>query len=266
MVASCSKRCPTWNIPELLDLLALWGEKAVQSQLCSSHRNLDTYGQISLGLCGKGYEWDTVQCKAKIKELSQACQKAKEVNCHSGADPETCHFCKELDPILGSNPTSTAKSPVDTLVRQEVAESGPNPEDKVVGKEVELEDDVEPTAGLSSGTASQEFFSTLEVSSQSQQSLSGKQEAGEEGPGRCGLKGNLLHTGRVSLPDKEVTKEDIFQEVLQSSEAEKRERREWRETETQDRKDTEENIQKAHEQMIKVMEVQTEKLKSLSTL
>ncbi|EMP34338.1 hypothetical protein UY3_08507 [Chelonia mydas] len=63
-----------------------------------------------------------------------------------------------------------------------MAESGPNPQDEVVDEEVELEDDVEPTAGLPNGAASQELFTTPEVSSQSQQSLSGEQEAGEETP------------------------------------------------------------------------------------
>ncbi|KAG6928746.1 zinc finger and SCAN domain containing 20, partial [Chelydra serpentina] len=113
--APCSKRSPTWSTPELLDLLVLQGEEALQSQLHSSHRNSDTYRQISHGFLGKGYEWDTHQCHAKIKELRQAYQKAKEANCCSGAAPKTCHFYKELDTILGSELTSTAKTPVATL-------------------------------------------------------------------------------------------------------------------------------------------------------
>ncbi|EMP35934.1 hypothetical protein UY3_06900 [Chelonia mydas] len=78
------------------------------------------------------------------------------------------------------DPTSTAKSLVDTSAGLETADSRLNPENEVVDEEVELEDDVERTAGLSA--VSQDLFSTLEVSSQSQQFVSGKHHAGEESP------------------------------------------------------------------------------------
>ncbi|EMP27131.1 Zinc finger and SCAN domain-containing protein 29 [Chelonia mydas] len=152
MAAPGSKRSPAWSTPELLDLLALWGEEAGQSQLPSSCRNFDTYGQISCGRLDKGYERDTHQCHTKIKELRQAYQKARESNSRSGAAPKTCRFYKELDTILGSDPTSTAKSPANTLVGLETADIGINPEDKIIDEEVKLEDDVEHKAGLSSGT------------------------------------------------------------------------------------------------------------------
>lgn len=75
----------------------------------------------------KGYEGDVEQCCVKIKELKQAFQEAREANCHAGAAPKTCCFCKELDAILGGNPTSTTRSPVDTTARLEAVDSGINP-------------------------------------------------------------------------------------------------------------------------------------------
>ncbi|EMP30616.1 hypothetical protein UY3_12246 [Chelonia mydas] len=66
----------------------------------------------------------------------------------------------------------------------QTAERGPNPEDEVIDEEVELDDDVELPAGLPGGASSQDLFSTLEAFSQSQQLLSGKQEAGEETPAK----------------------------------------------------------------------------------
>ncbi|XP_073189175.1 F-box/LRR-repeat protein 2 isoform X2 [Lepidochelys kempii] len=164
---------------ELLDLLGIWEKEAVQSQLRSSCRNFNTYGQISCGLCEKGYDWDTVQCIAKIKELSQAYQKAREANLHSAAAPKSCRFNKELDAILCNDPTSTSKRPMDTLVGLETEDSGPNPEDEVVDKEMELEDVVEPTAGWS-GTTWVRNSPTPEGCSQSQHSVSGKHDAGAE--------------------------------------------------------------------------------------
>ncbi|EMP31190.1 Zinc finger and SCAN domain-containing protein 29, partial [Chelonia mydas] len=99
---------------ELLYLIGIWGEESVQSQLRVTRRNWDAHGQISRGLCKKGYDRDTQQCRAKIKELRQAYHKAGEVNHRSGGAPKTCRFCKELNAILGGDPTSIANSPVDT--------------------------------------------------------------------------------------------------------------------------------------------------------
>ncbi|KAG6924791.1 hypothetical protein G0U57_016553, partial [Chelydra serpentina] len=127
MAAPCSKHSPTWSTPELLHLLALWGEEPVKSQLSFSCRNFDTYGQISRGMLDKGYEQGMHQCHVKIKELRQVYQKARESNRCSSAALETCHFYKELDTILSGNPTFTIKIPVDTCGgsdwRQQTADS-----------------------------------------------------------------------------------------------------------------------------------------------
>ncbi|EMP38459.1 Zinc finger and SCAN domain-containing protein 20 [Chelonia mydas] len=89
-----SKRSFAWTTAEPLDLISIWGEESVQSQLRSSCRNFDTYRQISQGLCKKGYDRDMLQCRVKIKELRQAYQKAREANCCSDAAPKTCQFYK----------------------------------------------------------------------------------------------------------------------------------------------------------------------------
>ncbi|EMP26441.1 hypothetical protein UY3_16482 [Chelonia mydas] len=65
-----SKCSPAWSTPELLNLMALWREEAVQSQLHSSHRNFYTCDQISHGMLDKGYKWDTVLCEDKGDKFS----------------------------------------------------------------------------------------------------------------------------------------------------------------------------------------------------
>ncbi|XP_034640877.1 zinc finger and SCAN domain-containing protein 29-like [Trachemys scripta elegans] len=180
MAAPCDKRSPAWNNVDLLDLLSIWREEVMQSQLCFCHKNFNTYRQISQNLCQKGYDWDTLQCRVKLKALRHAYQKTREANRCSSAAPQTCHFYMELDATLSGDPTS--KSPMDTSSGLELAENGPNPEDEVINQHVELDNHVEPTAGLQCGVSSQELFYTPEVSSQSQQSHSNKQEAGEEIP------------------------------------------------------------------------------------
>ncbi|XP_043364418.1 uncharacterized protein LOC122458830 [Dermochelys coriacea] len=80
---------------------------------------------ISHGLLEKGYKQDMQQCHAKIKELRQAYQKAREANHHSGPALKTCCFYKELDAILRSNPTCTATSPVNTSAALEAVDLTP---------------------------------------------------------------------------------------------------------------------------------------------
>ncbi|KAG6935343.1 zinc finger and SCAN domain containing 29 [Chelydra serpentina] len=100
------------------------GEESVQSQLRVTSRNRDTCGQISRGLCEKGYDRDMQQCRAKIKELRQMYRKTQEASHRSGGAPKTCHFYKELNAILSDDPTSIANSPVDT---SQAAERGGKP-------------------------------------------------------------------------------------------------------------------------------------------
>ncbi|EMP39015.1 Zinc finger and SCAN domain-containing protein 20 [Chelonia mydas] len=108
-----ARQSPVWSNGEVLDLISVWGEEAVQSQLCSSYRNYDTFRQISRDTMEMGHDRDTLQCRVKVKELRNAYHKAREANRRSGAAPMTCHFYKELDAILRGNPTSTLKTTMD---------------------------------------------------------------------------------------------------------------------------------------------------------
>ncbi|EMP34366.1 hypothetical protein UY3_08479 [Chelonia mydas] len=124
MPAPRTRRSPAWSNAELLDLIGIWGEEAVQSQLLSSCRKYDTYRQISRCMVERGHDWDTLLCRVKVKELRNAYHKLREANHHSSAAPVSCWFYQELDAILGGDPTSTVKATVDTLVARVPAESG----------------------------------------------------------------------------------------------------------------------------------------------
>ncbi|EMP39856.1 hypothetical protein UY3_02916 [Chelonia mydas] len=144
MAAARSKCSPAWTTAELLDLLSIWGEEAVQSQLHFNHRHLCRFREVCVK---KGYDQDTVQCTARVKELRQAYHKAREENHHSSAVPKTCQFYKELDAIFGGDPTCTVKNAMDTLAGLEAVERGPNPEDKFTDEEVVLDNNMEPPVG-----------------------------------------------------------------------------------------------------------------------
>ncbi|KAG6933463.1 zinc finger and SCAN domain containing 29 [Chelydra serpentina] len=124
----CARRSPVWSNGEVLDLISVWGEEAVQSQLRSSRRNYDAFGQISRGMMERDHDRDALQCRIKVKELWNAYRKAREANGRSGAAPATCRLYKELDAILGGDPTSTPRTTMDTSepspTRQEEEQSG----------------------------------------------------------------------------------------------------------------------------------------------
>ncbi|XP_039386727.1 zinc finger and SCAN domain-containing protein 29-like [Mauremys reevesii] len=192
----------------------MWGEESIQMLLRVTQRNWDTHGQISRGLREKGYDWDTQQCRANIKELRQAYPKAWEVNYRSDGAPKTCRFYQELNAILSGDPTSIADSPVDT---SHAAERVGSSQAEILDEEVELEEDVKLPAGSPSGAGSQELLATPEV-------LNGEQEADE-------VPDLEEHT---TLPmdwlwqirkNPGCRKEDMFWELLQCDETHTRERK-----------------------------------------
>ncbi|EMP24204.1 Repulsive guidance molecule A [Chelonia mydas] len=108
------KHAPAWSTQEVVDLIAVWGEESTEAELRSSRRNADIYAKITQGMREKGYTRDRQQYRVKIKDLRQACQKKREANSHSGSAPQTGHFYEELYAILGNDPITTPKRPVET--------------------------------------------------------------------------------------------------------------------------------------------------------
>ncbi|XP_048711677.1 uncharacterized protein LOC125639144 [Caretta caretta] len=101
------KRAPAWTEREVRDLITVWGEESVLSELRSSFRNTKTFVKISQGMKDRGHNRDPKQCRVKLKELRQAYQKTREANSRSGSEPQTCRFYDELHAILGGSATTT---------------------------------------------------------------------------------------------------------------------------------------------------------------
>ncbi|EMP41749.1 hypothetical protein UY3_00990 [Chelonia mydas] len=110
----------------------------------------------------RGHERDALQCGVKVKELWNAYRKAHKANRHSGAAPVTCCFYKELDAILGGNPTSSQKTTMDT---SEPSSTRP-----------------EEDSPASLDACSQELFSSQEKGRQSQRMVLGEGQTPEEVP------------------------------------------------------------------------------------
>ncbi|XP_043359817.1 uncharacterized protein LOC122457741 isoform X1 [Dermochelys coriacea] len=240
----------------------------------------------------RGHDRDTLQSRVKVKELWKAYSMVREANHHSGAALMTSQFYKELDLILGGDRTSTAKSNVDTWVAHMPVESGLSQEEEILDEEVEGDPKADDESEVRDA-CSQEFFSTPEEASQSQLSEFGEVQTEEEAPGQRGqteihlLQPILIQISNIATSVDVVFRntpctsaellrqmrkgprcriDDMFREVMQSSSAEKRKQKQCWEAERQDRKENHAFVKDATERIIKVMEEQTQMLKSLIEL
>ncbi|XP_044865381.1 stonin-1 isoform X4 [Mauremys mutica] len=193
-----------------------------ERKLCSSSK------QISRCMIERGHDQDTLQCRVKVKELRNAYHKAWDANCCSSAAPTSCRFYKELDVILGGDPTSTVKAPGDTSLAHVPVESGPSQEVEILDKSGE--GDPEAEDDLKARDVCSQLFPTMEGPSQSQQSELGKAQTGEEAPEMTlGSQPPLSAAERLRRIRKHRrrTKEDFLHEVMMHSAAEKQELKEW---------------------------------------
>ncbi|XP_050816751.1 zinc finger and SCAN domain-containing protein 29-like [Gopherus flavomarginatus] len=258
------KRAPAWNTSELQDLISVWGEEAVQSQLRSSRRNYDTYGQISKSMLQRGHEWDVVQFRVKVKEPRSAYCKAREGNRRSGAAPMTCRFYKELDAILGGDPTANPRTTMDS------SEQGEEGEGEGVEETESEATEVVGDTPESQEACSQELFSSQEEASQSQQLELVGEEAAEErvpvslNPPAPSQLAERLHNLRRK-PRK--SKEDLVKAVMNQYARENKRLQDWREKmhqwrETQSRR-KELATKKSTKRLISLLACQTDCTQSL---
>ncbi|KAM9137529.1 uncharacterized protein ACDP82_007708 isoform 1-T1 [Pangshura tecta] len=173
------KRAPAWTAREVLDLIAIWGEDSVLTELRSKRLNEKVFERISKVMMDKGHSRDSVQCRVKVKELRQAYQKTKEANRRSGAGPKTCRFYAELHAILGGCAISTPPLSVDSDMGVVITKA----EDYVDGEEYDEEadeDDLAESTQHSVSPNSQELFLTqTELASQPSQATIPDNEAME---------------------------------------------------------------------------------------
>nr|XP_048680884.1 uncharacterized protein LOC125624337 [Caretta caretta] len=157
------KRAPAWTEREVRDLIAVWGEESVLSELRSSFQNAKTFVKISQGMKDRGHNRDLKQCRVKLKELRQAYQKTREANGCSGSEPQTYRFYDELHAILGGSATTTPAMLFDSFNGD-----GGNMESGFGDEEDDDDEVVDSSQQASRETSfpdSQELFLTLDLES-----------------------------------------------------------------------------------------------------
>ncbi|XP_050819369.1 myb/SANT-like DNA-binding domain-containing protein 2 [Gopherus flavomarginatus] len=235
------KRAPAWTALEVLDLIAIWGEDSVLTELRSKRRNEKPFEKISKAMMQRGHRRDSVQCRVKVKELRQAYQKTKEANGRSRAGPKTCRFYAELRAILGVSATSSPPLSVDSevgVVISAMAEDSTDGEDEEEEEENELAESTQHSVLPNS----QELFLTLtELPSQPSQATSPDNEAMEAT--------SAAHFSSLPTPSRRLSqirrrkkkmRNEMFSEIMEVTCNERAHLNEWKDVISNYRKDASE--------------------------
>nr|XP_048700929.1 uncharacterized protein LOC125634364 [Caretta caretta] len=227
------KRAPAWTEREVRDLIAVWGEESVLSELRSSFRNAKTFLKISQGMKDRGHNRDPKQCRVKLKELRQAYQKTREANSRSGSEPQTYRFYDELHAILGGSATTTPAVLFDSFNGD-----GGNTE---VGFGDE-EDSSQQASGETGFPDSQELFLTLDLEPVRPEPTQGclLDPAGGEGTSAACVSmitGSSPSQRLVKLRKKKKrTRNEMFSELMLSSHTDRAQTNAWRQIMSECRK------------------------------
>nr|XP_048696962.1 uncharacterized protein LOC125632570 isoform X1 [Caretta caretta] len=233
------KRAPAWTEREVRDLIAVWGEESVLSELRSSFRNAKTFVKISQGMKDRGHNRDPKQCRMKLKELRQAYQKTGEANSRSRSEPQTCHFYDELHAILGGSAITTPAMLFDSFNG-----NGGNTE-AGFGDEEDDDDVVDSLQQASRETGfpdSQELFLILDLEPVPRELTQG---CLPDPPGREGTSAACVSRITGSSPSqrlvkirrrKKRTRDEMFSELMLSSHTDRAQMNAWRQTMSKCRK------------------------------
>ncbi|XP_074818468.1 uncharacterized protein LOC141993028 [Natator depressus] len=233
------KRAPAWTEREVQDLIAVWGEESVLSELHSSFRNAKTFVKISQGMKDRGHNRDPKQCCVKLKELRQAYQKTREANACSGSEPQTCRFYDELHAILGGSATTTPAVLFDSFNGD-----GGNTE-AGFGDEEDDDDVVDSSQQASRETGfpdSQELFLTVDLEAVPPGPTQGcllDPPGGEGTSAACVsmITGSSPSQRLVKIRTrKKRTRDEMFSELMVSSHTDRAQTNAWRQTMSECRK------------------------------
>ncbi|XP_074929777.1 uncharacterized protein LOC142047938 [Chelonoidis abingdonii] len=202
----------------------------------------------------RGHDWDALQCKVKVKELQSAYCKVHEANRCSGAAPTTCRFYKELNMILGGDPTTKPSTTMDTSEQGEEKEEESGSEGAGAGGDTPE----------SQEACSQELFSSQEEGSQSQQLVLGGGQTEEQVPDAT-LRSRLSVLSPAERQQKlrkrlRKSKDDMVHKVMHQSLIENQKAQEWRESKIRICKENAAHWKQSTERLISILERQADSI------
>ncbi|XP_077672907.1 uncharacterized protein LOC144264863 [Eretmochelys imbricata] len=236
------RRAPAWTEWEVRDLIAVWGEESVLSELRSSFRNAKTFVKISQGMKDRGHNRDPKQCRMKLKELRQAYQKPREVNGRSGSEPQTCCFYDELHAILGGSATTTPAVLFDSFNGDGGNMEAGFGDEEDDGDDEEVVDSSQQASRETSFPYSQELFLTLDLEPVPPEPTQGclLDPAGREGTSAACVSmitGSSPSQRLVKLRKKKKrTRDEMFSELMLSCHTDRAQTNAWRQIMSECRK------------------------------
>ncbi|GAA6067252.1 1-aminocyclopropane-1-carboxylate synthase-like protein 1 isoform X1 [Tachysurus ichikawai] len=110
------ERGSNWSEPEVVELLQLWSDQAVQLELESCLRNQHVFNRIAVALHERGIYRTADQCREKIKKLKLDYRRMKE-NQQTPRGARARRFYDVIDRVLSSRTaaSSTSSSSYTTL-------------------------------------------------------------------------------------------------------------------------------------------------------
>ena len=117
------ERGSNWTDPEIVELLQLWSDEAVQVELESSLRNQRVFDRIANVLLEKGIYRSGDQCREKIKKMKLEYRRIKD-----NLKMRSWRFYDVMDRVLANRPSVTYSSLGGSVVAQQVFQMPPGAE------------------------------------------------------------------------------------------------------------------------------------------
>lgn len=103
------ERGSNWSEPEVVELLQLWSDEAVQLELESCLRNQHVFNRIAVALHDRGIYRTADQCREKIKKLKLDYRRMKE-NQQTPRGARARRFYDVIDRVLSNRPAASSSS------------------------------------------------------------------------------------------------------------------------------------------------------------
>ena len=115
-MAACGAAVCVWTDEEILKLIEIWGDEAIQAMLEGSRRNKDVFVKISKEMKAAGYSKTAEQCQGKIKKLKHEYKKIKDKHGKTGEGRKNWKFLEPMDSVLGHKPATRPPIVVESSV------------------------------------------------------------------------------------------------------------------------------------------------------
>ena len=106
----------SWTDTEVYQLIDLWSDSDIQSQLEGCKKNRDVYEKIAKKLHDAGFNRNAVQCRDKIKKLKGEYRKIKDHNNETGNNRKQWRFYDTMNKVLETRPASMPPVMIDTSI------------------------------------------------------------------------------------------------------------------------------------------------------